>query len=247
MKRVAKHVAPRKGGNRVVPLTMIATVGLIGMVLVGAGVKGEAPPPSPPVSEAAVASGAPSSDIIVPEAGTQPGKKDSSAPLFSSDPGDLMLKKSQPTKLTIPTIDVDTNLMNVGLQNDGSIGVPPLQADSPAGWFDRGPAPGEKGPAVILGHVTALNQQGPAVFFKLGALRKNDEISVTREDGKVAVFTVTRIVQTSKPDFSSIDTYGNTDDAQLRLITCGGSFNKQTGRHADNIVVHAKLTSTHPA
>ncbi|MDO5745750.1 MAG: class F sortase [Micrococcaceae bacterium] len=159
----------------------------------------------------------------------------------------LIMDKSQPTRLTIPTIDVDTDLMNVGLKNDGTIDVPPLLPDAPAGWFDRGPAPGQKGPAVILGHVTALNEEGPAIFFKLGALRKDDEISVTRADGEVAVFTVTRIMQMPKPDFSPMDTYGNTDDAQLRLITCGGTFNKKTGRHADNIVVHATLTSTHPA
>ncbi|WP_181578506.1 class F sortase [Arthrobacter sp. AQ5-05] len=156
----------------------------------------------------------------------------------------MLLKRSQPTKLTIPSIDVDTKLMNVGLQADGSIGVPPLDPDAPAGWFDRGPTPGEKGPAVILGHVTALDQEGPAVFFKLGALRKKDQIFVTRADGIEAVFTVTRIVQAPKQDFSSIDTYGNTEDAQLRLITCGGTFNKSTGRHDDNIVVYATLTST---
>lgn len=157
------------------------------------------------------------------------------------------MKESQPTRLRIPSIDVDTDLMNVGLQADGSIGVPPLLPDAPAGWYERGPSPGEKGPAVILGHVTALNEEGPAVFFKLGDLRKQDKISVTRADDTVAVFTVTRIVQTPKPDFSSMDTYGNTKGSELRLITCGGSFNKSTGRHADNIVVHAKLTSRHPA
>lgn len=245
-----KHVQKKKTGSRALAFTAIVTVGLVGTVLVGAGVRGEAPPPSPLASEAIesqVAQSAQPSDVTVPEAGTQAAKQGSAAPLFSSAPNDLILKKSQPTRLSIPTIDVDTDLMNVGLQGDGTIGVPPLLADSPAGWFDRGPAPGEKGPAVILGHVTALNQLGPAVFFKLGALHKSDEISVTRADGKVAVFTVTKVVQTAKPDFSSMDTYGNTDDAQLRLITCGGTFNKQTGRHADNIVVHAELTSIHPA
>ncbi len=245
-----KHIQNWKTKSRALALTGIVAVGLVGSVLVGAGVKGEAPPPSPLVSEAIEGPAAPSeqpSAITAPEAGTKPAKQDPASPLFSSTPGDLILKKSQPTRLTIPSIDVDTDLMNVGLQDDGTIGVPPLLTDSPAGWFDRGPTPGEKGPAVILGHVTALNQLGPAVFFKLGALHKNDEISVTREDGKVAVFTVTRVEQTPKPDFSSMDTYGNTDDAQLRLITCGGTFNKTTARHADNIVVYAKLTSTHPA
>lgn len=247
-----RHAGEKTTKGRMSTVALIVTAGLLGSVLVGVGVRGESPPPSPPASETLDAGAAePSAPTARPSDGTAPApspkpkKKAPTAP-GSAAPG-LLLEKSQPTRLNIPAIDVDTDLMNVGLQADGTIGVPPLLADSPAGWYDRGPSPGEKGPAVILGHVTALNQEGPAVFFKLGALRKNDEISVTRTDGTVAVFTVTRIVQTPKPDFSSIDTYGNTDDAQLRLITCGGTFNKSTGRHADNIVVHAKLTSTQKA
>ena len=242
-----RNSGKKKGKGRVFALTGIITAALIGSVLVGLGVRGEAPPPSPPVTEAVAATGPtqpskPSSQKAPPT--EVPSVRNKPAPGTAREtPADLLLKRSQPTKLTIPSIDVDTDLMNVGLQADGTIGVPPLDPDAPAGWFDRGPAPGEKGPAVILGHVTAQNKEGPAVFFKLGALRKNDQIFVTRADGKEAIFTITRIVQTQKQDFSGIDTYGNTDDAQLRLITCGGTFNESTGRHADNIVVHATLSS----
>lgn len=244
-----------KTGSRPIVLTAVVTAGLIGAVLIGSGVRGEAPPPSPPVSEAIAAQDPAQSAgqipkpsvVTAPESENKGAEQDSPNPSPGFTSHALIMDKSQPTRLTIPTIDVDTDLMNVGLKNDGTIDVPPLLPDAPAGWFDRGPAPGQKGPAVILGHVTAQNEEGPAIFFKLGALRKNDEISVTRADGEVAVFTVTRIMQMPKPDFSSMDTYGNTDDAQLRLITCGGTFNKKTGRHADNIVVHATLTSTHPA
>ncbi|MGJ9402915.1 class F sortase [Arthrobacter sp. KK5.5] len=230
--------------------------GLVGTVLVGMGVRGEDAPPSPPSSEAvadAKPSTAPNPDAAsAPQASPEsptPSPTIEDPTTADAEPAQraLLMEASQPTRLQIPAIGVDTNLMNVGLQDDGTIGVPPLLADSPAGWYDRGPTPGEQGPAVILGHVTALNQAGPAIFFKLGALRQGDEISVTRADNTVAVFTVNRLVQTPKPDFSSMETYGNTEDAQLRLITCGGEFDNRTGRHADNIVVYAELTSSHSA
>ncbi|GHC99320.1 class F sortase [Zhihengliuella salsuginis] len=246
-----RHARNKAARGRLIALALIVTAGVLGSILVGVGVRGEAPPPSPPASEAldaGSASAAPTSRQprdSTPAPSAEPSRTAEPAPPVAAP--ELILDKSQPTRLSIPSIDVDTDLMNVGLQADGTIGVPPLLADSPAGWYDRGPSPGEQGPAVILGHVTALNQEGPAVFFKLGALRKGDEASVTRADGTVAVFTVTRVVQTPKPDFSTMDTYGNTDDAQLRLITCGGTFDESTGRHADNIVVHAELTSTREA
>ncbi|WP_372698299.1 class F sortase [Arthrobacter sp. JSM 101049] len=246
-----RHVGNRAGTARTTTWAAVVAIGLVGTVLVGVGVKGEAPPPSPPASAAAAAM--PSPEAASPSPSTSAPSSKKATPKTSTPAPrptkakEMVMKKSHPVRLTVPAIDVDTPLMDVGLQADGSIGVPPLGPDSPAGWYDRGPTPGEKGPAVILGHVTAISQEGPAVFFKLGALRKNDKISVTRADGQVAVFTVTRIVQVPKPDFSSMDTYGNTEGAELRLITCGGEFNKSVGRHADNIIVHAKLTSHHAA
>lgn len=245
------HVGRKPGKGRMYAAAVLATAGLVGAVLVGVGVKGEAPPPSPPASDAIGATTSPAAPSPTPSASapssTKATPKTSKPAPRPAKAQELVLKKSHPTRLTIPSIGVDTKLMDVGLQPDGSIGVPPLGTDSPAGWYDRGPTPGEKGPAVILGHVTAIKEEGPAVFFKLGDLRKKDKISVTRADGQVAVFTVTRIVQVPKPDFSSMDTYGNTDGSELRLITCGGAFNKSIGRHADNIVVHAELTSHHAA
>lgn len=246
-----RHVERKQGKGRMYAISVIVAAGLVGAVLVGVGVKGEAPPPSPPASEAIGATTSPEAASSTPStaapSSTKATPKTSTPAPRPTKAKELIMKKSHPVRLTVPSIDVDTPLMDVGLQADGSIGVPPLGRDSPAGWYDRGPTPGEKGPAVILGHVTAIKEEGPAVFFKLGALRKDDKISVTRADGQVAVFTVTRIVQVPKPDFSSMDTYGNTDGSELRLITCGGKFDKSIGRHADNIVVHAKLTSHHAA
>ncbi|MGP5218223.1 class F sortase [Arthrobacter rhombi] len=263
MKHARKN--PRNGrGRRITAIAVTATVGLVGAVLIGVGARGEAPPPSPPASEAIAdtpsvsptSSPPPTSMPSATPTKTKPQAKtesSSKAPKPKPKPKPTQtaapkpLKRSQPVRLDIPAIGVDTDLLNVGLKADGSIGVPPLDPDAPAGWYKRGPSPGEQGPAVLLGHVTATADEGPAVFFKLGDLRKKDEISVTRADGKVAVFKVTQIIQTKKDAFSSAGTYANTEDAELRVITCGGAFDQATQRHADNIVVHAKLVSTHPA
>ncbi|MDN5813911.1 MAG: class F sortase [Micrococcaceae bacterium] len=258
MKHARKN--PRNGrGRRITAIAVTATVGLVGAVLIGVGARGEAPPPSPPASEA-IADTPSAPPTTSPPPTAMPSATPTKTPTPSSSkapnpkpkpkqtqaPAPKPLKRSQPVRLQIPAIDVDTDLLNVGLKADGTIGVPPLAPDAPAGWYKRGPSPGEQGPAVLLGHVTATKDEGPAVFFKLGDLRKKDEISVTRADGKVAVFKVTQIIQTKKDAFSSAGTYANTDDAELRVITCGGPFDKATLRHEDNIVVHAKLVSTHP-
>ena len=99
------------------------------------------------------------------------------------------------------------------------------------------------GPAVIAGHVT---WNGPAVFYRLGTMRRGDQVSVTRKDGKTAVFTVTRVTQFSKSRFPTRAVYGPIDHAGLRLITCGGTYDKARSRYLDNVVVFAKLQAVHP-
>ena len=107
-----------------------------------------------------------------------------------------------------------------------------------AGWFTGGPTPGALGPAVITGHVT---WNGPAVFHRLGTLRRGDQVTVTREDGKTAVFTVSRVARFSKSRFPSRAVYGAIDHAGLRLITCGGTYDAARHRYLDNVVVFARL------
>ena len=107
-----------------------------------------------------------------------------------------------------------------------------------AGWYSRGPAPGALGPAVIAGHVT---WNGPAVFHRLGTMRRGDQVTVTRKDGKTAVFTVTRVARFSKSRFPTRAVYGPIDHAGLRLITCGGTYDTARHRYLDNVVVFAKL------
>lgn len=127
--------------------------------------------------------------------------------------------------------------MDLGLLADGSLQVPP--SGFPAGWYTGGPTPGELGPAVIAGHI---DWHGPGVFFKLHTLKPGDQVMVRRADGSQPTFRISRVARYPKDRFPTSLVYGNLDHAGLRLVTCGGSFNSQTGHYRDNIVVYADLT-----
>lgn len=157
-----------------------------------------------------------------------------------------ILDRSIPTHLSIPAIDVESNLKKIGLTNDGHITTPPLAKDSHAYWLTVSPTPGELGPSVILGHVDSA-EWGPAVFFDLGKLRPHNKIAVTRADHTVAVFEVTHVNQYKKAKFPTRAVYGNTDHAALRLMTCGGTFNYAKRSYESNIVVYAALVDVRHA
>lgn len=151
----------------------------------------------------------------------------------SVEPGGM--KKSLPVRLSIPDIAVDTSLIQLGKNSDGTMQTP--ESYDVAGWYQYSPTPGEIGPAVLTGHVD--NYKGAAVFFRLKDLQPGQKISVTREDGSVATFAVTKLEQFDQDRFPTNDVYGNTKDPQLRLITCGGPFNHLTGEYTQNTVVYA--------
>ena len=148
------------------------------------------------------------------------------------------LERSVPVRLQIAAIGVDSKLMDLGLRADGTMEVPP--SGFSAGWFTGAPTPGELGPAVIAGHV---DWNGPGVFYDLHNLKPGDRVTVTRKDGSKPVFRVTRVEQFPKDQFPTTLVYGNIDHAGLRLITCGGSFNRATGHYEDNIVAFADLVA----
>jgi sortase (surface protein transpeptidase) len=146
------------------------------------------------------------------------------------------LPESDPVAVSIPRIGVRSTLVDLGLDNKGEMETPDPAV---AGWFTRGPTPGALGPAVITGHVTW--DGAPAVFHRLGTLRRGDQVAVTREDGKTAVFTVSRVARFSKSRFPSRAVYGAIDHAGLRLITCGGTYDAARHKYLDNVVVFARL------
>lgn len=151
------------------------------------------------------------------------------------------LARSVPIRVKIAAIGVDSKLMGLGLRANGSMEVPP--SGFPAGWFTGAPTPGELGPAIIAGHV---DMKGPGVFYNLHSLKTGDRVIVTRKDGSAPVFRVTRVEQFPKNRFPTALVYGNIDHAGLRLITCGGTFNRQSGHYEDNIVAFADLVVPAP-
>lgn len=148
--------------------------------------------------------------------------------------------KARPTRIKIPKIKVNAPIGAVTVSKKGVLGTPPLSKPNRTGWYKHSPVPGETGPAIINGHVTT--RSGPAVFDRLRELAKGDHIYVYRSDGKVTRFTVSGIEQASKNAFPTKRVYGNTSNAQIRLITCGGVYNKTTHHYTDNIVVYATLS-----
>ncbi|CAM5556959.1 class F sortase [Streptomyces fumanus] len=144
-----------------------------------------------------------------------------------------------PARVRIEAIQVDAPVMPVGLDADGWVGAPPPEDPNLAGWFSGAVSPGEKGTAVVVGHVD--NKQGPAVFYGLGALKKGNSVEVAREDGKTAVFEVYGVEVFAKDDFPGDRVYGSKGAPELRVITCGGGFSKQNG-YAGNVVAFARLT-----
>jgi LPXTG-site transpeptidase (sortase) family protein len=148
-----------------------------------------------------------------------------------------VMPKSLPTRLVIPAIGIDTPFLTTGQQPDGSIQMP--ERYDIAAWYDQSPTPGERGPSIIVGHVD--NWKGVGIFWRLKELKSGDTIAVTRSDDTTATFTVMDIKEFSKNDFPSKEVYGGINYAGIRLITCGGYFNHQTGEYSDNIVVFGKL------
>jgi len=142
-------------------------------------------------------------------------------------------------RLKIPSIGVDTPLIDLAVTPDGTLQVPP--DGTHAGWFTGAPTPGERGPAIMTGHV---DWNGKGVFFDLHQLTDGKHIEVTRQDGSTAVFAVTRVQQVPKGSFPTQQVYGDVDHPALRLITCGGSFDHSAHSYRDNIVVFADLITT---
>ena len=153
------------------------------------------------------------------------------------------LRPSRPVAVDIPAIGVHSKLMHLGVTSDGTIQVPPLLTRAgEAAWYKYSATPGEIGTSVIEGHVD--NYEGPAVFFRLGALAPGDRVDVTLADGITAVFRVTGVRQYAKSRFPAKTIYGAAGYAALHLITCGGAFDYSTGHYLSSTVVFASLTSS---
>ncbi|MFE0423223.1 class F sortase [Streptomyces sp. NPDC058953] len=160
-------------------------------------------------------------------------------PRFHTDAAAAPLPPSQPLRLRIPDIGVDAPMRGLGLGRDGSLDVPPAGDRNLAGWFRDGTPPGADGTSIVAGHVD--NASGPAVFYALGALEKGHRIEVVRADRRVAVFTIDAIEVYEADGFPDEKVYGARGRAELRVITCGGGFDKKSDRYRGNVVAYAHL------
>jgi hypothetical protein len=155
------------------------------------------------------------------------------------------LPRSLPVSVQIPAIGVDSRLLHLGVNADGSMQVPSLVTSAnDAAWYKYSATPGQIGASVIEGHVDSY--QGPAVFYRLGALRPGDIIEVRLANGITAIFRVTGVREYLKSNFPVQAIYGATGYAALRLITCGGAFDYATGHYLSSTVVFASLAASRP-
>ncbi|MEU2025700.1 class F sortase [Streptomyces sp. NPDC016469] len=203
----------------------LATAGL-GMTLIyhsiGSPADDKAPAPAPAAASAAAS----------------PSAADSAKTPPSTSPS---LPRSVPTRLRIPTIAVDAPFTPLSIGPSGRLDAPPPNDKNLVGWFKDGATPGERGASIVAGHVDTTT--GPAVFLQLQFLKPGATVDITRADGTVASFAVDSVETFKKADFPDEKVYADTPDAQLRLITCGGNYDRKAKDYEDNVVVFAHLDS----
>ncbi|MGQ4475272.1 class F sortase [Streptomyces sp. SAS_276] len=175
----------------------------------------------------------PSGSIGRSHAAAAPGA--SKAPRLSGK----YLPRAEPTRLLIPKIEVDAPFTELATDDSGRLEPPPADDVNMVGWYAKGVSPGERGAAIIAGHVDT--KTSAAVFAGLSDLKKGDRFSVKRSDGRTATFTVDSSDTFEKDDFPDQRVYADTPDAQVRLITCAGNYDRSAKDYTENLVVFAHL------
>jgi sortase (surface protein transpeptidase) len=239
----------REGGHRRIDwffefVLALASLG-VGSLLVGGVLRFDSAPAawadspaSTPVGSrvvsAALASGAGIQAAEFPPIKFEDGVEDRSTgqtvPLRLTEPG------ATPMTVRIPRIGVSAEVIDLGLRSDNTLDVP--SDFSQTGWYERGAAPGDPGPSVIVGHIDS--KTGPAVFHGLQRLVEGDLVYVERSDGFTARYRVTGASRVSKESFPTEQVYGPSVDPVLRLITCGGAFDRDAGSYNGNLIVFAE-------
>lgn len=190
---------------------LVAVVGVVGWMFDGAGAGAQ------PLEIAAETTAGTAAETTAGTAADTPAEEDAPTPV----------------RVRIPTLDVAAPLRPLGLEADRSLEVP--EDPAVAGWWTGGADPGERGPAVVVGHVDAYD--GPGVFVDLHRLRPGDRVVIDREDGSSVHFEVRGLSRHPKDDFPTAEVYGATPGPTLRLVTCGGEFDRSARSYEDNVVV----------
>ncbi|PPS86950.1 class F sortase [Streptomyces sp. MH60] len=179
-----------------------------------------------------------SADSARPPLPAHPGTTASSAPP-ATGAADSALPRSKPVRLRIPEISVDAPFTDLAIGDKGQLQPPPAGDTNLVGWYAKGTSPGERGTAIIAGHVDT--KTSAAVFARLDQLDKGDKFRVERADGREATFVVDDLETFAKDEFPSERVYGDTDRPEVRLITCAGDYDHKAKDYTDNLVVFAHL------
>ncbi|MFJ4853158.1 class F sortase [Streptomyces sp. NPDC088730] len=197
---------------------IIATAAVVGgIALGGAGTWALLAPATPGVRDVDIG--------VVP---VQPGGDDTPTEASPAAP---------PRRIRIASIGLDKALTGLRVQQDGTLAAPGDPAD--VGWWSDGPRPGDPGAAVFVGHVDSAT--GPAAFYGLSSLRPGDRITVSRDDHTDLAFTVRALRSYEKDAFPDSQVYATNGPPALRLITCGGTYDRTQGEYLANLVVYATL------
>ena len=231
------HLLTRPTGRRGLLLVALA-VAVVGVALVAWALAHQESAPTPHsagrIDVAAGPTG--SSGGGSSKGGSQGGSQGGAA----ADNAPKPLGPSQPVRVRIPALGIDSVVNPIGLDDTGALAVPqPGPHLNEAAWFENSPTPGQPGPSIIEGHVDSV--EGPSVFFKLGAIKPGDKVVVNRKDGSVVTFRVNAVRDFKKASFPTFLVYGsNIAQPTLRLITCS-DFDTAIHHHVGNEVVFAHL------
>lgn len=214
-------------------LRLTAGAAALLITLTACSAAGTEPQAAPTASSAPAASEPSASEAAASESAATPS---------AEAPDQLMLEASPPVSVQAASIGLDAPLIRTGIREDGTLEVPPGEEGSPASWYDGSPTPGERGASVLLGQVNSTTDDS-GVFYDLPQLQEGDEVTVTREDGSIAVFEVYRLESFAKDEFPTRAVYYPVPGAELRLITCDKGDDPDS-RYPNNFVVFAKLVGS---
>ncbi|MFF4432138.1 class F sortase [Streptomyces sp. NPDC001513] len=152
------------------------------------------------------------------------------------------LAAALPQRVDVPSIGIQAPVISRGLDKDGALEPPPYESPGTVGWWGWGAQPGTAGAALMVGHVDTRSK--PAVFYGLSTVQPGDKVRVVRADGSVAEFTIEDVRVYERADFDAHKAYGPRvrGRAELRLVTCGGTYDKAAKEYTANVVVSAYLT-----
>lgn len=183
------------------------------------------------LAAAAVGAALAACSVTAPPASTPTPPAGTSTPAAPSTQG-----VAWPVAVEVPAIGASSTLIRLGVDPDGTIAEPPETEPEQAGWYEHSPVPGQSGPAVILGHINGDGR--PGVFVDLASIGPGDQVFVYLADGTRVAYTITRLQQVAKDDFPTAEVYGDTAGPEIRLISCGGVFDPDSGHYSDNLIAY---------